>query len=387
MRNFARKIIFINIPHIFIEAEKLRRKWSDDIQCVVASGESQASLIIDAPDNLSPAIVKGMYLKEIKSCSKQVKSRVNVITADFDYMEEINRMITDHLKKYSIIVESDYSGGFYIDLTGTERLFGRVIDTCGRIISELGSLYGFGAQIGAAGNKLVSYIAAKITGVNSVYEININSENIFLGPAKIDYLPDIPSEVKREILSGYNIQTINDLGAFSKPDLKTLFKKHGDILYSYSRNIAPDYISACKEEKIISRSLVLSDKANDDSVIRRRFFHLVLELCAEMRREEIFPLRFDLRIIYRDDYKYAKSRAIDNPTFIEKNIYALLLPYLDTALARRTGVKKIILWFLNFIPADIQESLFAEEDRHLKLSRTFDSIREKFGKKGIYFVE
>ncbi|MBN2038816.1 MAG: hypothetical protein JW864_02170 [Spirochaetes bacterium] len=380
MRSFTRKIIFINIPHIFIEAEKLRCKWSDDTQCVIASGESRTSLIIDAPDDLRPAVVRGMFLKDIKK-------RINVITADFDYMNKINRMIMDHLKNYSITVECDYSGGFYIDLTGTERLFGRVMDTCGKIISELGSFYCFNAQIGAGGNKLVSYMAAKITGSNSVYEIDRNSESMFLAPAKIDYLPDIPSEVKREVLSSYNIQTISDLSAFSKSDLKTLFKKHGDILYSYSRNIAPDCISAAKEERVLNRSLVLSDKANDDAVIRRRFFHLVSELCQEMRRQDIFPLYFELKIIYRDHYKYARSGRINDPTFIERKLYTLLLPYLESALSRRTIVKKIMLCFYNFIPAAVQESLFSEEDKDLKLSRAFDSIRDKFGKRAIFFAE
>jgi DNA polymerase-4 len=379
MNNLTRKIVFINIPHIFIEAEKLRRKWDESAPCAVASGDSGTSMIIDFSDSLRPGIRKGMFLKNIEE-------HVNIIKADYDYIKEINNMIIAYLRDYSIMVESNYFGEFYIDLTGTERLFGRIMDTCGKILRGLNDLYGFNAGIGIAGNKLIAYMASAIAGSNSVCEIFKHSENIFLAPLKIKDLPDVPDDVKRDIVSNYNIRIISELKAFSKSDLNALFKKHGDLLHEYSRNIAPDYITEKKKEKKLVRTLVLSDTANDDRVIRRKFFHLMLDACVEMRRENIFPLIFALKIIYKDDYEYSRSRGIDNPTFMEKKIYGVLLPYLNDALSRRICIKRIKLSFSDFIPAAIQESLF-HDNRDLNLCRAFDSIRDKFGKRAIYFAE
>jgi DNA polymerase IV len=383
MKKHAKRIVFIYIPHFFVESEKLRKKWDNTSSCVVASGDAAASMIIDLSEDLAGTkLRKGMLLKN----ARRIKRDFNVITVDYDYMKETGDMITDYLKTYSIIVESADFGEFYIDLTGTERLFGRVMDTCLKIISELNERYGFNLKIGIGSNKLISHLAAKLCGSNSVYEI-CGPEDIFLAPAKIAHIPDIRPETKSELRAAYNIQSMRDLQKFSRSDLEAMFSKDGSILYSYSRNIAADFLSAKKEERVIARSLILSDEPNDDTIIRRRFFNLALELCAYMRKQDIVPLYFDLKIIYKDNYKYIKSRKLESPTFIEKKIYTLLLPYLDAALSRRTCINKIVLTFSKFVPAAMQGNLFGYEDRDLSLCRAFDSIRDKYGKRAIYFSE
>ena len=59
---------------------------------------------------------------------------------------------------------------------------------------------------------------------------------------------------------------------------------------------------------MLAKTLILSDEANDDALIRRRFFSLVLEMSSDMRRENIFPLNFNLKIIYKDNYRYVKTK-------------------------------------------------------------------------------
>jgi DNA polymerase IV len=383
MKKHTKKIVFIYIPHIFIEGEWLRRRWDKSSLCVLASGDAPASIILDITENLRALKVrKGMFLKNLR----HLKNNINIITADYEYIKQINDIVIKYLKEYSIIVESSSFGEFYIDLTGTERLFGRAIDTCLKIISHLNETYGFNAAAGIGSNKLIAHLAAKISAGNSVYEICAPAESLFLGHAKIAYMPDVRPEVKAELSSGYNIRRVEDLLAFSESDLQAMFKADGSLLYSYSRNIAPCFLCAKEEGSVLTRTLVLSEAANDDALIRRRFFNLVLELCSDMRRENIFPVYFDLKIIYKDNYKYAKSKKIAILTFVDKRLYAVLLPYLDDALIRRTCVKKIVLTFSGFIPAVVQESLFGNDDRDISLCRVFDAIREKYGKKAIdYF--
>jgi DNA polymerase IV len=382
MKKHTKKIVFIYVPHIFIEGERLRRQWDANSFCIAASGDAPESMVIDFTENLTARRVrKGMFLKSLR----HLRNEINVITVDYEYMKEINDMIIEYLKGYSVIVESNSFGEFYIDLTGTERLFGRAIDTCLKIISHLNEAYGFNAAVGIGSNKLIAHLAAKVSAGRSAYEICAPAETVFLGPAKIAYIPDIRPEVKAELSSSYNIRTVNELRAFSESDLRAMFKGDGSLLYLYSRNIAPGFLSTKEEGRVLAGSLVLSDTANDDALIRRRFFSLVLELCSDMRKENIFPVYFDLKIIYKDNYKYAKSKKIATLTFVDKRIYAVLLPYLDDALVRRTCVKKIVLTFSGFIPAVTQESLFGSDDKDLKLCRTFDVIRKKYGKRGIYF--
>ncbi len=384
MKQFTKKIVFINIPHLFIEAERIRRGWDDDTPCVIASGDSPTSLIIDVSDNLyRKNIRRGMLLKDVK----HLAAESHLIPVDFDDMRKVNRAVISYLKDYSIIVESSNFGEFYIDLTGTEKLFGRTMDTCGRIISHLHDSYGFNTRIGIGSSRLTSYLASKIIRPNSAYEIPDTSENIFLDPVNPYNLPDIPREVKKEILWSYNIQTISEIRAFSRDDLIAMFRESGSMLYDYSRNISSSNLVQREEKKIIRQETVLSDIANDDEMIRRRFFQLLLEMCMRMRKEMVIPLRFYLQVIYKDDYKFSSNRKIQDPTFIERRLYKEILPYLEKALERRICLKKIVVTFSRFIPAVIQASLFPDEDKDLRLCNAFDKIRDRYGKNAIFFVE
>ena len=323
MKTHTKKIVSINIPHIFLESEKMRAGRTavrpNDDNFVIAAGASPASMIIDAPDVLRDRkISRGMPVKNVK----RLAADINIVPVDFDYMREINWKIIDYLKNYSITVESSHFGEFYIDLTGTERLFGRVLDTCGRIISDLNDLYGFNSRAGIGANRLISYLASKVVCCNSAYEICAGSEDIFLAPVHISYLPGIPREVKNEILSGYNIRTLRDIKSFSKGDLTAMFRESGALLYDYSRNISASRLAHREKEKIIKQEAILDGVPNDDGIIRRRFFQLVLEMCVRMRSENIIPLRFSLEVIYKDDYRFSKEGRLRNPSFIEKRLYS-----------------------------------------------------------------
>ena len=103
MKRSNKKIVFIYIPNIFLESEMLRN--------------------------------------DIKLDSGQI---------DFDYIRSISNNIIEYLKNYSIDVESNYFGQYHIDLTGTRKLMGREIETCGKIISYLKNAYGFNSKIGRA---------------------------------------------------------------------------------------------------------------------------------------------------------------------------------------------------------------------------------------------
>ena len=69
-----KKIVFIYIPHVFIEGERLRRQWDENSFCVVASGDAPASMIIDLTENLTALKIRnGMFLKNLRHLGNGIK--------------------------------------------------------------------------------------------------------------------------------------------------------------------------------------------------------------------------------------------------------------------------------------------------------------------------
>jgi len=247
VRTLIKRIAFILIPHIYVESENLRRGYSPNIPCIVASGISPKSTVLDYSKNIkNTSVKKGVFLKDIDISKKNI----NLMQVDYNYLDVINKSIISYLKNYSILTESDIFGEYYIDLTGTERLFGRELETCGKIITALKTTYGFTSKIGIGSNKLISYLASRLAEDGAVYDIIPSSEDIFLKPIDIRLLPYLSSSVRKELFSSYNITHVRQLEVFSKDDLKSIFGNDGLLLYNHSKNLSQNYLT----EKKLQRS-------------------------------------------------------------------------------------------------------------------------------------
>jgi DNA polymerase-4 len=393
----TRRIAFIFIPHIFAESEEARagrpgapfpdRPPEDRaLPLVIVSGSFPRSVIIDYSRALERSTVKrGAFVKSLEP----LRESVRVLTADHEYVDEIHRGIVALLKNYSPRVESQKAGHYYLDLTGTRRLFGRELDTCGRIIREIGETFGLRARAGIGSTTLVSRLAARVSGEHGVYDLAAPSEPLFLAPLGVELLPGVSLRVKRELLDAYNIRRVGELGPFTQEELAGMFGREGDTLYRCARNADPALargrLLEKKTEQILEQSLVVSSESNDDDALRRQFFSTVLALCSRMREERVLPGAFGLKVIYQDDYRRSFGGRLARPSSFEKDLYEALIDHVNQALKRRTCVKKLVLSFSRLVPDARQLELFRDELRAERLAGAFDTLRRRFGKGSIRY--
>ena len=401
-----KRIAFISIPHIFAEGEESRRGYPkdqpkgdhqdqpkgdhqdqpkgghQDLPLVIVSGTLSKSVVIDHSKALEGSPVrKGVFLKNIAS----LKGKIKVVPADYEYVEKLDQTVAERLKNYSPSVESAGTGEYYLDLTGTKRLLGREIDTCGKIIREFKESLGFTASLGIGSTVLIARLASRVAGEMSAYDICETAEELFLSPLCVELCPELSFPVKKALLSNYNIKNIGELEMFTKNDLTCMFGKEGEVLYNCSRGLSRDRLIEKNTEKILIKKLIINSEDNDDGVVRRCFFSMVLELCTQMREGCVFPRSFHITVIYQDNYRHAFSGSLKNLSFFEKRLYGDLIIHVNRALERRTCVKKIILSFSRFVPSSLQMSLFSDNSKLEKITGAFDMIQKKFGKKYIRY--
>jgi DNA polymerase-4 len=380
MKDPSKKIAFISIPHMVAESEEARQDGNEKWPLVVASGEQPKSIVLDFSRSIEGTPIKrGLYLKNIDF----IRDRTRILPVDYEYVESFNDRLVGYLKNYSPYVENPGIGEYYIDLSGTELLFGRPLDTCGKIVGQLRRVFKLTASCGIGSTTLSARLAAGISGDGGVYEVLQNPEKLFFPSLSITLLPNLPLSLKNELLLEYSIRSMGDLLPFSRADLRNLFGTEGDLLYNYSRGISRSTLIEKKTEEVLQRECVINHERNDDDLIRRKFFNLILELCEEMRREHVFPRSAKITVVYQDDYRYTTAGKLLHPCFYEEKLYGELVFHLNRALKRRTCVKKIVLAFSRFTAPSLQLSLFHDTYRMSELSKAFDQIRRRFGKKSI----
>ncbi|KPJ84110.1 MAG: hypothetical protein AMS17_16660 [Spirochaetes bacterium DG_61] len=383
MSALTKRIVFVSIPHIFAEAEEARRNGADHRPLVIVSGTFTKSLVLDHSMSLAGSPVKkGVYLREIAFLSDKIR----VLPADYEYVDRLHREVIERLKNYSPSVESASPGEYYLDLTGTRRLFGREIDTCGSIIHELHWAFGFTCSIGIGSTILVARLASQVAGSCSVYDVYEPAELLFLAPLGIELIPQVADEVKEELQASYNVHSIDDLMLFSRSDLQCMFGKEGGLLYECSRGFARSALVEKKTEKVLERQLIVSSSSNNDRFIQRSFFFMIVDLCRQMREEHLFPRAFFLRVIYQDNYRAVMGGKLREPSFFEKLLYSELVGHLNRALKRRTCIKKIVLSLSHFTTPSLQLSLFHHDGfRMERLAEAFDLVQRRFGKNSLRY--
>ncbi len=380
MTGASKKIAFIFTPHIITESEEARADGEYGRPLIVVSRNVSRGIVLDYSRSLEGSSVrKGIFLKDLGPLRE--KSRVRAV--DYECLEELNAGVVTSLKKYSPAVENPVLGEYFIDLTGTRRLFGREIETCGRILKELKTNFGLSACCGIGRTTLTARMAARVAGDGGVYEIFDAAEKIFFAPLSIEFLPGLSRPVKSELMKDYGIRRMGDLRPFSREDLVRLFGGEGRLLYDYSQGAARQNLIEKKTEKALKRECIVSSEDNDDEAVRRTFFNLVLELCSLMREQRVIPLFAKITVVYQDNYRYVTAGRLKHPSFLEAALYGDLVFYLDRALRRRTCIKKLSLTLSRFSPASQQLSLFSDAPRSGELARAFDGIRKRFGKKSI----
>jgi nucleotidyltransferase/DNA polymerase involved in DNA repair len=373
MGRLPKRIAFLYLPHILAESEE-RRKGNP---VVVVSGTSPKAIVLDYSRFLETAgLERGAFVRDIERLSGFVRFE----TVDYDHLEKAHGEIIRCLERYSPSVETQDPGEYLLDLTGTRRIFGRELDTCGKIITELRHAFGFTAQAGIGSNVLIPRLASMVAEDGGVYDVSPTSEREFIFPLSIGLFGGISPVVIDELVSNYNVRTVEDLSVFSREELTCMFGSEGACLFNYAQGCVRENLIQKASGRVLKRELTVSSESNDDKSVTRQLFAMILDLCTRMREERVIAGRFELAVCYQDNLRYTYRGSFKDPSFFERSLYDQLVIYLNRALKRRTCIKKVTLSFSHFVPSSLQLALFHDSSRMSRLSGAFDLIAKRFGK-------
>ena len=126
-------IVHIGIPFFYAAMEELRRPELKKRPFVLA--EPGARSIVQAVNRFAgkEGITEGMPLCR----ARRLCRRIQVLPSDYYYYRERNRDIVRDFGRFSPLVEGTHPGSYFIDITGTRRLWGPEPDIACRMEKEL----------------------------------------------------------------------------------------------------------------------------------------------------------------------------------------------------------------------------------------------------------
>ncbi|MBD3868528.1 MAG: DNA polymerase IV [Acidobacteria bacterium] len=280
--------------------------------------------------------------------------------------------------RFSPVLEPVSPGRIYLDVTGTDRLFGPPLDLAARLRRELSARLRLDAAVGVAANKLVSRVAADLTEPDGLLDVRTGDEAPFLAPLRVQRLPGVGAAVGRE-LDALNIRWVRQLAVMEPAHLDLAFGRFGAVLRQRALGIDPRPVQPPLRKPEVQREETLVEDSNDPAVLRAAFRTLVESAGLELRVRGLTAARMALELRYADSRATARSVRARRPLQQISELWRSAEELLEAALSRRVRVRHLRFRLAGLASRPRQMELFGEPSPERPLTTAMDRIRTRFG--------
>lgn len=140
------------------------------------------------------------------------------------------------LRRYSPIVEQYSIDEAFIDMTGTERLWGEPEEAGDKIRKSIREELGFTVNVGISENRLLAKMAGELKKPDKTLTLYPNEIQSKLWPMPVRELFFIGHATERK-LNNLGIRTIGEIAKADPAMLRSHMKSHGDVIYAYANGL------------------------------------------------------------------------------------------------------------------------------------------------------
>ena len=280
----------------------------------------------------------------------------------------------------------------WLDVTGSEKLFGSGETIAHEIKERIKKELGITVSIGVSYNKIFAKLGSDLKKPDAVTVISKNDFKDIVWPLSTDAIIGIGSKTKKKLM----YMNINTLGELAKADVNLLKRKlgiRGLYLWKYANGYDTsevcDYYHRDKI-KSISRGVTTKADLNSYDEVKKIFEELAIEVSKKLIEEDLKA--GGVRITIRDkNLDYVSFQKV----FTETSISALRLNDKAMELFKerydfKEAIRSLTISAINLTRNTKTEqlSLFAPKKiiKDDRLEKVFNEIRKKFGSDKIGYL-
>jgi DNA polymerase-4 len=297
------------------------------------------------------------------------------LKGNFQYYQWYSSRFYDILNAYSPEVFMASIDEAYINISGTERLFGPPLTLAKKIKGTVKTKLNIIASCGIARTKVLAKIVCNQSKPNGLLIVSPENEVQFLSPLVVDVLPGIGPR-HREILRNLNINTVREF--LQTPDwiLHTALGNYYRVIKFFIYGGDFEFRDGMKS---ISRETTLPEDTIDKNLIYALFYYLLERGCTVLREKNLAAKIVTIKVRF-SDFKTITRRITMPAGNAQQRIFKHGLPVLENLLKEKKRIRLIGINLSKFEYDRMQPSMFAvKEERLNRLNYALDRIRDKFG--------
>lgn len=311
-----------------------------------------------------------------------VKSRI-------DHYAAIGRQVREIFHRYTPLVQPLSLDEAFLDVTGSQRLFGPAAKIGRRIKEEIQTELNLTASVGVAPLKFVAKIASDLNKPDGFVEVGADDVIRFLDPLPVSRLWGV-GRVGEEKLHRMGLRTIGQVRIADQQQLCRTLGGWGEHLWRLAngvdqRRVVPDHVA-----KQISHERTFHEDLTDETMLRGVVSYLTEQVARRLRRNGRRAKGVSIKY-RRDDFRtFTRAIMLDRPTDSTDAIFRAAESLLMQMRAREPrpvrliGVSATPLTGKN---APEQMSLFdltEGETPQREIDKVVDELRDRIGDAAVY---
>lgn len=311
------------------------------------------------------------------------------VPANFPIYVEYSNKMMKILEDYSPDIEQYSIDESFIDMTGTQNLFGPPIEAAHTIKDRIYHELGFTVNVGISTNKLLAKMASDFKKPNLVHTLYPEEVPTKMWPLPVSDLFFVGQQTAKR-LHALGIFTIGDLAQTDKKVIHDNLKGHGDVIWEFANGIGDSMEEVANKNrkpanKGYSNETTLPFDVTDSSLAKEILLSLTETVATRVRADKSYISVISVYFVDNEFKHTSRQITLDSATNVTNEIYHHVCLLFDQ------------LWNGNPIrllgvhtskatnEVHRQYSLFENQnvEKLSKLDSAIDAIRNKYGEDSI----
>ena len=350
---------------------------------VIVGGDPERRGVVSAASYEARAY--GVHSAMPSSQARRLCPQGNFLPVRMDRYREVSGQIFEILREYTPLVEPLSLDESFLDVTGSEKLFGPALQIARELKRRIRETTGLTASAGIAPNKFLAKIASDYRKPDGLVEIKPEEVQDFLRELPISKLWGV-GKATEEVLKGMGILKVGQLALFPAEKIERKLGKFGLELMALARGEDDRPVSPDSDAKSISQEETFTPDLETPDQMKRVLLDQAEQVGWELRKQKLKGSTVTVKVRYPDFTLVTRSLTLPSPTDQGIEIYQTALKLLPRTEAFQKRARLLGVGISNLLHQDDPEQYLLFDSRREKTERSvqaMDRIWEKFGPEAI----
>lgn len=309
--------------------------------------------------------------------------QLKLVPPNYSLYERCSAAFMEILRQYSPDVEQYSVDEAFVDMTGTESLWGEPVTAANRIRNQIKEELGFTVNVGVSENKLLAKMASDFQKPDRIHTLWKHEIEMKMWPLPVTDLFFVGRATAKKLFH-MGIHRIGELAQSDPIMLKSHLKKHGEVIWAFANGMDVSVVqSEAPANKGYGNSTTIAFDVTDASTAKLVLLALAETVGTRLRaagvRAEVIAVG-----IKTFDLQYASHQmTLNNATNITIEIHRCACQLFDSLwngkVIRHLGIHTSrIKDHMDMRQLDMFDTTDYEKLEHM--DATVDKIRMRYGR-------